>query len=80
MKDAAVAWREKVKRGEILASDGDITTPLLKRILFGEDGTGKKDGILKVFKDQGIQFNRKTTISDVMTSVARILPPKELAR
>jgi len=79
LKDAAVAWREKVKRGEILASDGDITTPLLKRILFGEDGTGKKDGILKVFKDQGIQFNRKTTISDVMTSVARILPPKELA-
>ena len=79
LKDATVAWKEKVERGEILAPDGDITTPLLKRILFGEDGTGKKDGILKVFKDQGIQFNRKTTISDVMTSVARILPPKELA-
>jgi len=79
LKDATVAWREKVERGEILAPDGDITTPLLKRILLGEDGTGKKDGILKVFKDQGIQFNRKTTISDVMTSVARILPPKELA-
>ena len=79
LKNAAVAWRAKVARGEVLAKDGDITTPLFKRIILGEDGSGKKDGLLKVFSDQGIKFNRKTTISDVMTSVARILPPKELA-
>ena len=79
LKDAAVAWRAKVARGEVLAKDGDITTPLFRRIILGEDGTGNTDGILKVFKDQGIKFNRKTTISDIMTSVARILPPKELA-
>ena len=80
IKESTIAWREKVERGEILNDNNtkDISVPLLRHIILGEDGTGKTGGLLKVFSDNGIRWDRKTPIGDIMTSVARIMPQKEL--
>ena len=70
MLSSAKAWKEKAEAGK--QQFGQVMpAELVKNIMFGGNYPEEIGGLAKVFKENGIKFNRKTTISDVMTNVAR---------
>ena len=79
MTDAVDSWADKVNRGSLFNSQA-MPSDLVSDIMFGDNykSKGEVGGLLKIFKQNGIKFDRKKTISDVMTNVARNLDEADL--
>ena len=71
-------WKEKWQAGRRVYSNETTEADLLKRIVLGSDGKGKKDGIVKLFRDQGLKLPGNATISDALTNVIQHMPQKQL--
>ena len=78
IKDSVRSWKDKWQAGRRINEGETMEADLLKRIILGEDGTGKKDGLVKVYKDAGVNMTRGMTVSDAITNTVRYLPQKEL--
>ena len=78
IKDSVRSWKDKWKAGRRINEGETMEADLLKRIILGEDGTGKNSGLVKVYKDAGIPMTRGMTVSDAITNTVRYLPQKEL--
>ena len=78
IKDAVRTWKDKWQAGRRINEGETMEADLLKRIIMGEDGTGKKNGLVKVYSDAGIPMTKNMTISDAITNTVRYLPQKEL--
>ncbi len=79
IEEAADEWNKKVERGGAFSSQ-TMPADLVHDIMFGTNYKKNKEigGIAKIFKDSGKKFDRKKTISDVMTNVARNLSEEDL--
>ena len=86
MKISSKKWREKVEAGKKLnkkekrVEDGTELTAVdfIKHLFLGDDGTGKTDGLAKVFADAGMKLGKRTTVSDVMTNLVQFMPTRAL--
>ena len=78
IKDSVRSWKDKWKAGRRINEGETMEADLLKRIILGEDGTGKNGGLVKVYKDAGVPMTRGMTVSDAITNTVRYLPQKEL--
>ena len=72
-------WKEKWQRGLKLYANQTTEADLMERIVLGEGGKATKNGLVKVFKDLGVEYPKGATVSDVVTNVVKYLPQKELA-
>jgi hypothetical protein len=71
-------WKEKWQAGRSAHSNETIEADLLRAIVLGSDGKGKKDGIVKLFRDQGLKLPGNATVSDALTNVIQHMPQKQL--
>ena len=86
MKKSSKRWREKVEAGQKLTKQGnkvedgsDLTAvDFIKHLFLGEDGTGNKDGLARIFADAGMKLSKRTTVSDVMTNLVQFMPTRAL--
>jgi len=70
MLSSAKSWKEKADAGK--KQFGQVMpAELVKDIMFGGNYPEEIGGLAKVFKENGIKFDRNTTISNVMSNVAR---------
>tara|TARA_B110000908_G_scaffold68504_1_gene82755 strand:- start:377 stop:3847 length:3471 start_codon:yes stop_codon:yes gene_type:complete len=73
--DAAKSWKEKVARGKKLYDDMPTAVDLIESIMFGED---KKGGLVKVYKDKGVQLPQDMRVTDLMTNLVQYMSKGEL--
>jgi hypothetical protein len=73
--DAAKSWKEKVARGKKLYDDMPTAVDLIESIMFGED---KKGGLVKVYKDKGVQLPQDMRVTDLMTNLVQYMSKSEL--
>jgi hypothetical protein len=71
-------WKDKWQRGLKLYANQTTEADLMERIVLGEGGKATKNGLVKVFKDLGVEYPKGATVSDVVTNVVKYLPQKEL--
>lgn len=71
-------WKEKWQAGRSAYSNETIEADLLKSIVLGSNGKGTKDGIVKLFRDQGLKLPGNATVSDALTNVIQHMPQKQL--
>jgi hypothetical protein len=70
-------WNEKVEAGEKYDA-AMMPAQLIKEIMLGSDGTGKTNGIAKIYADKGFKITREKHLSDVMTNVFRFMEQDQL--
>lgn len=71
-------WKEKWQAGSEAWKNKTTEAGLLKVIILGSNGKGTKDGIVKLFRDQGLKLPGNATISDTLTNVIQHMPEKQL--
>ncbi|MCP4486524.1 MAG: hypothetical protein GY820_04280, partial [Gammaproteobacteria bacterium] len=59
------SWKEKWQTGRSSFMNQTTEADLLKRIVLGSDGKGKKDGLVKLYRDTGLKVPANMRITDV---------------
>jgi len=72
------SWKEKWQAGRHVYSNQTTEADLLKQIVLGSDGKGKKDGLVKLYRDTGMKLPANMRITDVLTNVVQHMPQREL--
>ena len=78
MLEGVRTWKEKWQAGRNSYTNQTTEADLLTRIVLGSDGKGKKDGLVKLYKDAGLKMPADMRISDVLSNVVLHMPQKEL--
>lgn len=72
------SWKDKWQSGRNAFMNETTEADLLKRIVLGSDGKGKKDGLVKLYRDTGLKVPANMRITDVITNIVHHMPQKEL--
>tara|TARA_R110001599_G_scaffold212674_2_gene410390 strand:+ start:2583 stop:6242 length:3660 start_codon:yes stop_codon:yes gene_type:complete len=70
-------WAAKVDRGGRKLENLAVPESLLKRIMLGTGESGN-EGLVGVFKAEGVNPKRGTRVSDMMTNVIKYMPQEDL--
>jgi hypothetical protein len=76
--DTSKSWADKVEDGKGSFSEA-MPGDLLKTIVFG-DNPDEIGGLAKIMHDAGVKVTKNTTVSDLMTNIARSLEAEDLVK